>query len=188
MPGSSISIQVRDGRFDAYLAVPESGQGPGIVLLQEIFGVNANMRAVADLYAEEGYTVLVPDLFWRIAPGVELGWSDADMQRAFALYEKFDVAASLPDIRATVDALLMLAVSGFWSPRLLNLVPPALTVATCWAIAASSDLSLPVATVLAAAVGLAVLGATLRFSSVAYNLFADMMPRRLRPFLPGRAG
>ena len=105
MPDSSISIQAQNGRFDAYLAVPETGQGPGIVLLQEIFGVNANMRALAALYAEEGYTVLVPDLFWRIAPGVELGWSDDDMQRAFALYEKFDVAAALPDIRATVDAL-----------------------------------------------------------------------------------
>ena len=105
MPGSSISIQAPDGRFSAYLAVPEAGHGPGIVLLQEIFGVNANMRAVADLYAEEGYTVLVPDLFWRIAPGIDLGYADADRQKAFALYEKFDVAASLPDIRATVDAL-----------------------------------------------------------------------------------
>ena len=105
MPGSSISIPTSDGSFSAYLAVPAAGQGPGIVLLQEIFGVNANMRAVADFYAEEGYTVLAPDLFWRIEPGVELGWSDDDMKKAFALYTKFDVDAALPDIRATVDAL-----------------------------------------------------------------------------------
>ncbi len=105
MAGSSISIQAPDGSFGAYLAVPEAGSGPGIVLLQEILGVNANMRAIADLYAEEGYTVLAPDLFWRIAPGVELGWSEADMQTAFALRKKFDVDAALSDITATVAAL-----------------------------------------------------------------------------------
>ena len=105
MAGSSTSIQAPDGSFGAYLAIPEAGHGPGIVLLQEIFGVNANMRAAADLYAEEGYVVLVPDLFWRIAPGIELGWSDADMQTAFGLYQKFDVAKALPDIAATVQAL-----------------------------------------------------------------------------------
>ncbi len=105
MAGSSISIQAPDGTFHAYLAVPEAGSGPGIVLLQEIFGVNTNMRAVADLYAEEGYTVLAPDLFWRIEPGVELGWSEADLQKAFALRATFDVAAALSDIRVTVDAL-----------------------------------------------------------------------------------
>ena len=105
MAGSSISIQAPDGSFNAYLAVPEAGSGPGIVLLQEIFGVNANMRAIADVYAEEGYTVLVPDLFWRIQPGVELGWSDADMKTALGLYAKFDVEPALRDISATVEAL-----------------------------------------------------------------------------------
>lgn len=106
MPGNSVSIKSRDGGvFQAYLSIPECGSGPGIVLLQEIFGVNANMRAIADLYAEEGYTVLAPDLFWRIEPGVELGWSNADMQKAFALYKQFDVDAAIPDITAAVSAL-----------------------------------------------------------------------------------
>ncbi len=91
-------------------------------------------------------------------------------------------------LRAAVDGLLLLSFSGFWSARLLNLVPPAAAIAACWAIAASSDLSLPAATALAAVVGLAVLGVALRYNPVAYGLFADAVPRRLRAFLPGRAG
>ncbi len=72
------------GSFNAYLAVPASGSGPGLVLAQEIFGVNATMREVADYYAEEGYVVLVPDLFWRQQPDVELGYTPADWERASA--------------------------------------------------------------------------------------------------------
>ena len=70
MAGQWIDIKGADGgTFKGYLAVPASGSGPGILLLQEIFGVNASMRSVADYYAEEGYVVLVPDLFWRMEPG-----------------------------------------------------------------------------------------------------------------------
>jgi carboxymethylenebutenolidase len=106
MAGSYIDVTARDGgRFRAYLAVPEKGSGPGIVLLQEIFGVNQHMRDVADLYAEEGYVVLAPDLFWRIEPGVELGQSEADWQRAFGLYEKFNLQKGMQDVAATVAAL-----------------------------------------------------------------------------------
>ena len=78
-------IDIAEG-FRGYLAVPQCGSGPGLLLLQEIFGVNPHMRDVADLYAEEGYVVLAPDLFWRLEPGVELGHSEADLARAFALY------------------------------------------------------------------------------------------------------
>ena len=102
-----ISIQARDGsgRFGAYLAVPKSGSGPGLVIAQEIFGVNKTMRDIADDYAEEGYVVLVPDLFWRQEPGVQLGHSDADMQRAFGYYGGFDEAKGVEDIQSTLDAL-----------------------------------------------------------------------------------
>lgn len=88
--GQTIQIHAANGAFNAYLATPPSGKGPGIVLCQEIFGVNATMRAVADYYAEEGYTVLVPDLFWRIAPGIELGDRGEDFQRALGLYQRPD--------------------------------------------------------------------------------------------------
>jgi dienelactone hydrolase len=59
------------GSFDAYCAVPTSGAGPGILLFQEIFGINDNMRGLADRLAGEGYVVLVPDMFWRIEPRFE---------------------------------------------------------------------------------------------------------------------
>jgi len=105
MPGKFIDVAADGGRSRAYLAAPEAGSGPGLVLIQEIFGVNAHMREVADLYAAEGYVVLCPDLFWRIEPGIELGQSEADWQQAFALYQKFDVARGVQDITATVNAL-----------------------------------------------------------------------------------
>jgi carboxymethylenebutenolidase len=104
MKGKFITVTARDGGiFKAYLATPESGSGPGIVLLQEIFGINQYMRDVADSYAEEGYVVLAPDLFWRQEPDVEL--NEAEFEKAFALYGKFDVPKAVEDITATVAAL-----------------------------------------------------------------------------------
>jgi carboxymethylenebutenolidase len=102
MPGTWIEIS--DG-FRGYLAVPACGSGPGLLLLQEIFGVNAHMRDIADLYAEEGYVVVAPDLFWRIAPGTGLGNSDADLARALALYERFDIDHAARDIATARDVL-----------------------------------------------------------------------------------
>ncbi|MEM5318139.1 dienelactone hydrolase family protein [Paraburkholderia sp. JHI869] len=106
MKGRYIDIPAPEGgAFRAYLATPASGSGPGIVLCQEIFGVNATMRDVADYYAEEGYTVLVPDLFWRVEPGIELGYTEADFARAFDLYQQYDENQGVEDIRATLDVL-----------------------------------------------------------------------------------
>lgn len=82
MAGQTIQIKTASGKqFSAYLATPETGKGPGVVLCQEIFGVNAAMREKADFLAEEGYTVLVPDLFWRVAPNIELGYTPEDFQK-----------------------------------------------------------------------------------------------------------
>ena len=84
MAGTMIDIPVAGGgAFRGYLTVPEAGSGPGLLIEQEIFGVNASLRAIADLYAEEGYVCLVPDLFWRMEPGVDLGYSEADFAKAF---------------------------------------------------------------------------------------------------------
>lgn len=107
MTSRTIEIQSRDGagHFAGYLAVPASGKGPGLVLAQEIFGVNATMREVADYYAEEGYVVLVPDLFWRQEPGVQLGYTPADWQRAFGFFQGFDVGKGVDDIQASLDVL-----------------------------------------------------------------------------------
>jgi carboxymethylenebutenolidase len=104
--GQWIEITADDGgTFKGYLAVPASGSGPGIVLLQEIFGVNASMREVADDYAEEGYVVLVPDLFWRIQPGVDLGYGEADFAKALDYYQRFETGLSIKDVACALKAL-----------------------------------------------------------------------------------
>ena len=106
MAGQWIEIRAEDGgTFRGYLAIPAAGRGPGLVLCQEIFGINDYIRDVADYYAEEGYVVLAPDLFWRIKPGIELGYSDEDQKQAFELYGKFDTAKGMKDITASVRTL-----------------------------------------------------------------------------------
>ncbi|WP_264309425.1 dienelactone hydrolase family protein [Pseudomonas putida] len=100
--GEFIDVQTRDNAqtFRAYLAVPASGSGPGLVMGQEIFGINANMRAVADHYAEEGYVVLVPDLFWRMERNVDLGYTQEDFAKAIDLFQRMDVDLAVNDIAA----------------------------------------------------------------------------------------
>lgn len=93
------------GEFDAYLALPASGYGPGIVVIQEIFGVNSFMRDVADWYAAHGFVALVPDLFWRIQPGIELTDKGDDWKRAIDLYMKIDEAKAVEDSGAALDFL-----------------------------------------------------------------------------------
>lgn len=107
MTGRYIQIEATDGSgsFSGYLALPRSGSGPGLVIAQEIFGINHTMREVADYYAEEGYVALVPDLFWRQQPDVELGYSEADWQRAFGFYQGFDEARGMEDMQASISAL-----------------------------------------------------------------------------------
>ena len=107
MSGDWIEITASDdsGSFRGYVATPESGSGPGILLLQEIFGINQHIRDVADYYAEEGYVVLAPDLFWRMEPEVELGYSEEDFQKAFGFYQKFDVPKCIEDMQAATKVL-----------------------------------------------------------------------------------
>ena len=106
MAGRMIEIASRDGRaFNGYLAVPEEGSGPGLVLGQEIFGVNPTMRATADYFAEEGYAVLVPDMFWRIEPGVELPYTEEGFEKAFGYFGRFNADLAVKDIEAAMTAL-----------------------------------------------------------------------------------
>jgi len=99
-----ITIKSFDGgEFDGYLALPASGYGPGIVVLQEIFGVNDHMRHVADWYAAHGFVALCPDLFWRIEPRVEL--TEKDRNKAFELYQKLDEAKAVEDSAAALEFL-----------------------------------------------------------------------------------
>lgn len=106
MASRTIEIEAGDGgTFSGYLAVPESGSGPGLILGQEIFGVNGTMRETADNFAEEGYLVLAPDLFWRLEPGIELGYDEESFQKAFGYLERFDVNQAIDDVGASIVAL-----------------------------------------------------------------------------------
>ena len=91
--------------FAGYLALPPAGSGPGLLLWQEIFGVNEHIQAVAEQYALAGFVVLAPDAFWRQAPRVELGYVGADRERAVALMQGYTAADALADIAAAVPVL-----------------------------------------------------------------------------------
>jgi carboxymethylenebutenolidase len=97
---------VRDGdsAMRAYKALPASGRGPVVVVLQEIFGVNAAMRSVADDLAANGFVALVPDMFWRIEPGIELDYGEEGLQKARAAWQAFDMEAGVADAAAAIAA------------------------------------------------------------------------------------
>ena len=89
----SETIRAQDGgEFAGHLAVPDAGPGPGLILLQEIFGVNRYIKERAATLAELGYTVLAPDLYWRIEPGVALAQDEAGLQQAFGYMQRLDPA------------------------------------------------------------------------------------------------
>ncbi|MCC5809825.1 MAG: dienelactone hydrolase family protein [Ectothiorhodospiraceae bacterium] len=101
-----IDIPLGDGvDYQGYLALPPAGTGPGILLIQEIFGVNHHIRAIAEQYAMDGYVVLAPDVFWKQEPRVELGYEGADMEKAFSLMQAADFPQSLTDLAAAAEAL-----------------------------------------------------------------------------------
>lgn len=93
------------GAFSGYLALPPAGRGPGLLLWQEIFGVNEHIRGVAEQYALAGFVVLAPDAFWRDAPRVELGYDGEDRQRGIALMGAMKPEQTQADIRAALAAL-----------------------------------------------------------------------------------
>ncbi len=106
MIGRTITIKGKDGDFNAYLAQPGTGRGPGIVIIQEIFGVNKVMRNIADAFAARGFFALAPDLFWRLEPDVQLtDKTKADWDRAFSLMNRFDAGKGVEDIQTTIDYL-----------------------------------------------------------------------------------
>jgi carboxymethylenebutenolidase len=104
---TDVTIHAADGgSFSAYLATPKSGKGPGILLIQEIFGVNKVMRDLADGYARQGYTVMCPDLFWRQQPGIQItDQTKAEWDQAFKLFQGFNVDKGVDDLKATLAIL-----------------------------------------------------------------------------------
>jgi carboxymethylenebutenolidase len=96
-----------EGQFAAYLAEPANSEhAPGMVVIQEIFGVNGNVRAICDAYAADGYIAVAPDLFWRQEPGVQLdsetkeGWD-----RAMQFFQAFSETKGVEDLIATLSWL-----------------------------------------------------------------------------------
>ena len=106
MSGQTVSIKGKDGVFSGYLASPATGRGPGLVVIQEIFGVNKVMRDIADGMASRGYFALAPDLFWRLEPNIQLtDQTEADWKKALDLMGRFDVDKGVTDIQSGIDYL-----------------------------------------------------------------------------------
>ena len=102
---TDVQIKAADGgTFSAYLAEPKgAGKAPGMIVIQEIFGINGNIRAICDDYAAKGYVALAPDLFWRQEPGVQLdsntkeGWD-----RAMQFFQGFSETKGIEDLTAAL--------------------------------------------------------------------------------------
>lgn len=103
----TIQLKAADGfSFPAYVARPAGAARGAVMVIQEIFGVNAHIRAVADGYAAAGYLAIAPDAFHRVRPGVALGYSPEDIQAGIALkaqVEALPAPGVLQDLQATVD-------------------------------------------------------------------------------------
>jgi carboxymethylenebutenolidase len=104
-----ITIEGHDGAFAAYIARPKTLPAPAVVVLQELFGVNADIRKTCDELAEQGFLAVAPDLFWRQEPGVDLNvTSEADWQHGLRLYQAYDRDAGARDVKDTVNAVAKL--------------------------------------------------------------------------------
>jgi carboxymethylenebutenolidase len=105
MPNLTISATDGSGSFSAYVAEPKSTPAGAVVLIQEIFGVNQAMRDIAAWVADLGFIAVCPDLFWRIKAGIDItDKTEAEWKRAFELFQKFDQAKGIEDLKATVAA------------------------------------------------------------------------------------
>jgi carboxymethylenebutenolidase len=100
----SVTLRAADGHsFSAYVARPAAEPVAALIVVQEIFGVNAHIRSVADGWARDGFLAVAPALFDRIRPGIELGYESADLQTAMSLIPKLDAEKAIVDVAAAVD-------------------------------------------------------------------------------------
>src|ERR1700741_5227840 len=105
-----ITVKGHDGTFAAYIARPKTPPAPAVVVLQEVFVVNADIRKHCDELAGQGFLAVAPDLFWRQEPGVDLNvTSEADWQHGLRLYQAYDRDAGVRDIKDTLNAVAKLS-------------------------------------------------------------------------------
>lgn len=99
-----VRLTAGDGHeLEAYVARPEGEPVAGLVVVQEIFGVNGHIRSVADSYARDGFLAIAPALFDRYERGVDLGYDGADMQKALSFVPRLDIAAAVRDVDAALE-------------------------------------------------------------------------------------
>ena len=104
--GDHIFVKAKDGEFSAYIARPEASLAPVVIVLQELFGVNADIRKHCDEFAEQGFLAVAPDLFWRQEPGVDLSvTSEADWQHGLRLYSAYNRDMGAKDVADTVNTV-----------------------------------------------------------------------------------
>ena len=101
-------VSTPDGPFNLTVWLPEAGHGPGILLIQEIFGVGDYIHAVAEDLATLGYVVAAPDLFWRLQPGHQAGHDEKGMAESLELSSRFDVGQGVDDAAAALERLAAL--------------------------------------------------------------------------------
>jgi carboxymethylenebutenolidase len=100
-----IMIEGRNGDFGAYIARPKTLPAPAVIVLHEVFGVNADIRKTCDELAEQGFVAIAPDLFWRQEPGVDLSvTSEPDWQHGLHLYQAYNRDTGAKDVKDTADA------------------------------------------------------------------------------------
>jgi len=132
--GEMIALTASDGhKFQAYKADAEGTARGGVVVIQEIFGVNEHIRDVCDQFAEEGFAVIAPALFDRIEPGIELEYDEAGVARGRELKTESGWDGPLLDIKAAMEALPGdIAVVGYcWGGSLAWLAATRLSGVAC---------------------------------------------------------
>lgn len=105
-------VTVADGTFDLHIWIPESGSGPGILLIQEIFGVGEYITGVAEKLAAAGYVVGAPDVFWRFAPGWSPGQTPEALQASMEQVAKLDFPKAIEDCVAAYEQLTYMDETG----------------------------------------------------------------------------
>jgi carboxymethylenebutenolidase len=99
-----VKLKAADGHeLSAYVALPEGEPLAGLVVIQEIFGVNPHIRSVADGYAKDGFLAVAPAIFDRIERGVELGYEGADAEKARSFVPRLDIDLAVADVQAAIE-------------------------------------------------------------------------------------